>query len=73
MVRMPGAGVSVLVDDRTTAQAGVKFKDAELLGMPTIVVVGRGLVEGKVELRNRLTGERDDVLLTEIVALLGSS
>ena len=70
---LEAAGVSVLVDDRTTAQAGVKFKDAELLGIPTIVVVGRGLVEGKVELRNRLTGERDDVLLTEIVALLGSS
>ena len=43
---LEAAGISVLVDDRTNASGGVKFKDAELLGMPKIVVVGRGLVDG---------------------------
>ncbi|KRD08434.1 proline--tRNA ligase [Mycobacterium sp. Root265] len=49
-------GFEVLFDDRT-ASPGVKFKDAELLGMPWIVVVGRGWADGVVELRNRFTGE----------------
>ncbi len=48
-------GVEVLLDDRQ-ASPGVKFKDAELLGVPWIVVVGRGLADGVVELRNRFTG-----------------
>ena len=49
-------GFEVLFDDRTSSP-GVKFKDAELLGMPWIVVVGRGWADGVVELRNRFTGE----------------
>lgn len=49
-------GVEVLLDDRQ-ASPGVKFKDAELLGVPWIVVVGRGWADGIVELRNRFTGE----------------
>jgi prolyl-tRNA synthetase len=49
-------GFEVLLDDRT-ASPGVKFKDAELLGMPWIVVVGRGWADGVVELRNRFSGE----------------
>lgn len=53
-------GLEVLFDDRT-ASPGVKFKDAELLGMPWILVVGRGWSEGKVELRNRLTGAAEDI------------
>jgi prolyl-tRNA synthetase len=53
-------GVEVLLDDRT-ASPGVKFKDAELLGMPWIVVVGRGWADGVVELRNRFTGENGNV------------
>ncbi|MGV0813799.1 proline--tRNA ligase [Mycolicibacterium boenickei] len=53
-------GHEVLFDDRQ-ASPGVKFKDAELLGMPWIVVVGRGWADGVVELRNRLTGEKRDV------------
>lgn len=53
-------GHEVLFDDRT-ASPGVKFKDAELLGMPWIVVVGRGWADGVVELRNRLTGEKREV------------
>ena len=49
-------GIEVLLDDRP-ASPGVKFKDAELLGVPWIVVVGRGWADGVVELRNRFTGE----------------
>jgi prolyl-tRNA synthetase len=41
--------------------AGVKFKDAELIGVPTIVIVGKGLADGTIELRDRRTGERRDV------------
>lgn len=53
-------GFEVLLDDRT-ASPGVKFKDAELLGMPWVVVVGRGWANGVVELRNRFTGEAREV------------
>jgi prolyl-tRNA synthetase len=49
---------------------GVKFKDAELLGMPTIVVVGRGLADGVVEVRDRRTGVREDVPVGEAAAHL---
>ena len=51
-----------LLDDRT-ASPGVKFKDAELLGVPWIVVVGRGWAEGKVELRNRFNGETRELIV----------
>ena len=60
-----GAGLTVLYDDRPKVSPGVKFKDAELLGMPTIVTVGRGLAEGVVELRDRATGEREEVPVAE--------
>ncbi len=53
-------GVEVLFDDRK-ASPGVKFKDAELLGVPWIVVVGRGWADGVVELRNRFTAETAEV------------
>jgi prolyl-tRNA synthetase len=53
-------GLEVLLDDRK-ASPGIKFKDAELLGMPWIVVVGRGWADGVVELRNRVTGETREV------------
>ncbi|SDG75718.1 prolyl-tRNA synthetase [Klenkia brasiliensis] len=55
------AGLTVLYDDRPKVSPGVKFKDAELLGMPTIVTVGRGLAEGVLELRDRATGDRQDI------------
>lgn len=57
---LDGRGVDVLFDDRT-ASPGVKFKDAELLGVPWIVVVGRGWADGVVELRNRFSGEKREV------------
>ncbi|MFI7444049.1 proline--tRNA ligase [Nonomuraea indica] len=58
-------GLRVLVDDRAGVSPGVKFKDAELLGLPTIVVVGRGLSQGVVELRDRVTGEKSEIPLAE--------
>ncbi len=58
------AGISVLYDDRK-ASPGVKFADAEVMGMPTSVVVGRGLASGVVELRDRASGERREVPVEE--------
>jgi prolyl-tRNA synthetase len=58
------AGISVLLDDRK-ASPGVKFADAEIMGMPTIVVVGRGLADGLVEVRDRRTGVRADVAVAD--------
>ena len=70
-VALDEAGVVVLFDDRRVSP-GVKFADAEILGMPTIVVVGRGLAAGTVEVRDRRSGDRVEVLvddaLGEIVA-----
>ena len=54
-------GLDVLIDDRPRASPGVKFADAELLGLPVIVVVGRGLAEGVIEVRDRRSGERSEV------------
>jgi prolyl-tRNA synthetase len=59
------AGLTVLYDDRPKVSPGVKFKDAELLGMPTIVTVGRGLAEGVIELRDRKTNDREEVPVAE--------
>jgi prolyl-tRNA synthetase len=50
----------------------VKFKDAELIGNPVIMVVGKSLADGKVELRNRKTGEKSEVLVAEAVAAVKS-
>ncbi|HTZ45159.1 MAG TPA: proline--tRNA ligase [Jatrophihabitans sp.] len=61
------AGVRVLLDDRK-ASPGVKFADAELLGVPTVLILGRGLADGLVELRDRKTGERQDVPLAEALS-----
>jgi prolyl-tRNA synthetase len=60
-------GVRVLYDDRVGVSPGVKFKDSELIGVPTIVVVGRGLATGTVEIKDRATGERREVALDAAV------
>ena len=60
-------GARVLYDDRRGVSPGVKFKDAELLGVPTIVVVGKGLATGVIELRDRRSGERAEVPVDQIV------
>jgi len=54
-------GIEVLYDDRPKVSAGVKFKDYELLGVPFAVVVGRGLADGTVEIRNRRDGSSVEV------------
>ncbi|HLS41000.1 MAG TPA: proline--tRNA ligase [Ornithinicoccus sp.] len=54
-------GLEVVYDDRPKVSPGVKFKDSELLGVPTIVVVGKGLAQGTVEIKDRRTGERREV------------
>jgi prolyl-tRNA synthetase len=67
---LEAAGVRVLFDDREGVSPGVKFKDAELIGVPTIVVVGRGVAEdgsGEVEVKDRRTGERRDVPIAQVV------
>jgi prolyl-tRNA synthetase len=62
------AGYEVLFDDRIDAQAGYKFKDADLLGMPIQIIVGdKKLKENKVEVKLRRTGERFDVELSDII------
>ena len=63
---LSGQGLDVLVDDRK-ASPGVKFADGEILGMPIIVVVGRGLADGLVEVRDRRSGERREVAVADAV------
>ena len=60
-------GLRVMFDDRREASAGVKFKDAELIGIPFIVIVGKALAEGKVEFRVRSTGEKTEIELLKAV------
>ena len=63
------AGLEVLLDDRK-ASPGVKFADAELLGVPWIIIAGRGVADGEVELWNRRTGERSPVKLDSAITEL---
>jgi prolyl-tRNA synthetase len=58
-------GLTVLYDDREKVSPGVKFKDAELIGVPTIVTVGRGLADGTVEVKDRRSSERTEVPVGE--------
>ena len=69
--RLDGSGHEVLLDDRTVSP-GVKFKDAELLGVPWIVVVGRGWADGVVELRNRFTGDTREVPVADAAAQIAA-
>jgi prolyl-tRNA synthetase len=64
---LEAAGLSVLYDDRKKVSPGVKFKDSELIGVPTIVVVGKGLENGVVEVKDRASGERVNVEVDEAV------
>ena len=67
--KLDEAGVEVLLDDRK-ASPGVKFADAEIMGMPTIVVVGRSLADGLIEVRDRATGERTEVAVDDALGHL---
>ena len=60
-------GISVMLDDRRGTSPGVKFKDAELIGIPVIVVVGKALENGQVEVRVRKSGEKSEIALAGAV------
>ncbi|WP_125611088.1 proline--tRNA ligase [Specibacter cremeus] len=67
---LEAAGLEVIYDDRPKVSPGVKFGDAELLGVPTILAVGRGLVDGLVEIKDRATGEAASVPVDEAVQFI---
>ncbi|SDG34021.1 proline--tRNA ligase [Microbacterium sp. 77mftsu3.1] len=67
---LESAGRDVLLDDRPKVSPGVKFGDAELVGVPRILIVGRGAAEGQVELWDRRSGERTTLAAAEAVAAL---
>jgi len=66
---LEAAGVDVILDDRDE-RAGVKFKDADLVGIPYRINIGRGVVEGKVELVDRLKLTNEEHSLDQIAAHL---
>ncbi|MFC7432728.1 MULTISPECIES: proline--tRNA ligase [unclassified Agrococcus] len=70
VAEIEATGLEVLFDDRAKVSPGVKFGDAELIGVPRVVVVGRNAAEGLGELWDRATGERAEVRLDEVVARL---
>ena len=67
------AGLRVMIDDRRDPSAGVKFKDAELIGIPFIMVVGKGLESGVVEFRNRKSGEKSELPLATALTTIIST
>jgi prolyl-tRNA synthetase len=69
---LEAAGLDVLLDDRDE-RAGVKFKDADLIGIPYRINVGKKIAEGKVEMVTRATGASVDVGLGEVAALVKAS
>lgn len=71
--QLENSGKDVLFDDRPKLSPGVKFADAEILGVPHIVIVGRGAGDGVVEYWNRRTGERQDVAIGDLPGVLTSS
>lgn len=64
------AGKTVMLDDRQKVSPGVKFSDAELIGVPNVVICGKGLENGEVDLWNRRSGDRRSVALNSAVAEL---
>jgi prolyl-tRNA synthetase len=67
---LEAAGFDVLYDDRPKVSPGVKFGDAELIGVPKIVIVGRGVADGLVELWDRRSGERTQVAIGQVAATM---
>jgi prolyl-tRNA synthetase len=63
-------GKTVLLDDRAKVSPGVKFSDAELIGVPKVIVVGKGLETGEVEIWNRRTGEREAIKLDSVMSAI---
>ncbi|MEY2769310.1 MAG: hypothetical protein RL359_946 [Actinomycetota bacterium] len=71
-IKLEAIGISVMLDDRRDPSAGVKFKDAELIGIPLIVVVGKSLADGKIELRNRKSGDKSEVAVGDAISAVTS-
>lgn len=67
---LENAGLRVLLDDRRGVSPGVKFNDSELLGIPTIIVVGRGLADGVIEVRDRKAGEKRELAIATVASTL---
>ena len=65
------AGYDVVYDDRPKLSPGVKFADAELIGVPKIVIAGRGVAEGGVEVWDRASGDRTTVPIDGVPAARG--
>ena len=63
-------GIEVLYDDRRRVSPGVKFKDAELIGIPTIIVIGKGLANGVLEIRDRASGQSREVATADALAAI---
>jgi prolyl-tRNA synthetase len=70
---LEASGLRVMIDDRRDPSAGVKFKDADLIGIPFIMVVGKGLESGVVEFRNRTSGEKSELPLATALATIIST
>ncbi|GLP71652.1 proline--tRNA ligase [Streptomyces sp. TUS-ST3] len=70
--KLRAAGLRVLVDDRAGVSPGVKFTDSELIGVPKILVAGRRSAEGVLELKDRRTGEREELTVDEAIARLSA-
>ncbi|WP_210592833.1 proline--tRNA ligase [Streptomyces sp. GESEQ-35] len=70
--KLAAAGLRVLVDDRAGVSPGVKFTDSELIGVPQILVAGRRSAEGVLELKDRRTGEREELTVDEAIARLSA-
>jgi len=62
------AGKTVMLDDRQKVSPGVKFSDAELIGVPNVIICGKGLENGEVDFWNRRSGDRRSVPLNSVVA-----
>ena len=65
--RLEDAGLEVLLDDRQGVSPGVKFKDAELIGIPTVVIVGKSLADGTIEVRDRHSGSQENIEVARVV------
>ena len=72
VAELEAAGNDVLFDDRPKVSPGVKFGDAELIGVPVIVIVGKGVADGAVELWDRRTGERTAIAISDVTRAIAA-